>query len=63
MVLVRKPKTAGFRPKSMYDIFIDQQLTLCFPDGLPTAISTGDGCFSFDTLRDRVRYVRTLKSA
>ena len=24
MVLVRQPKTAGFRPKSRYDIFVDQ---------------------------------------
>jgi len=24
MVLVKQPKTAGFRPKSRYDIFVDQ---------------------------------------
>ena len=29
MALVRQPKTAGFRPKSRYDIFVDQ-LSKCY---------------------------------
>jgi len=29
MVLVRQPKTAGFRPKSRYDIFVDR-LSKCY---------------------------------
>jgi len=29
MVLVRQPTTAGFRPKSRYDIFVDR-LSKCY---------------------------------